>query len=221
MKRFRIARGVACKVVVAAALAVGLCGPARAVVFQCTGAAGETLFTDSACPPGYRTELTVREPEAPARPASVPGLAAAEAAKVEAAKQATDAEAARLAAELENARLRSQLQQERLQAIDSKLNALLEAQSADQVVYGAVGVVPFGVAAKPFPVCRGKTGQTPWVNCRPARDDLKGSKKFVEQRPNCGITGCTPTTNTCGVAGCTPTILRIPERHTLGRSRMR
>jgi len=227
MKRFRMTPVVASRVVVAAVLAAGLCGGANAVVFQCTSAAGETLFTDSSCPPGYSTDLTIREPEAPSRPATAQGAAAAEAAKVEAetakaeaAKQAAAAEAARVAAELENARLRSELQQERLQAMDTKLDALLDAQSADQAVYGAVGVVRFGVAARPFPICRGKGGQTPWVNCRPARDDHKASK-FVEQRPNCGITGCTPTINTCGIAGCTPTITRVPERDAPGRVRMR
>ncbi len=206
---------------VAVALAGGVCEPAGAALFQCTGAAGETLFTDAGCPPGYKTVLMVPEAAASAQPpATVAGPASTEAGKVEAAKQAAEAEAARVSAELENARLRSELQQERLRAIDSKLDALLDAQITSQPVYGAVGVVPFGVVPKPFPVCRGNAGQTPWVNCRPGRDDLN-KKRFVEQRPNCGITGCTPTTNTCGIAGCTPTILRVPERDSAGRVRMR
>ena len=166
----------------------------------------------------FSWSLRPRHPRS--RPPPLPARPAPRQAKSRRRKQAAEAEAARVSAELENARLRSELQQERLRAIDSKLDALLDAQITSQPVYGAVGVVPFGVVPKPFPVCRGNAGQTPWVNCRPGRDDLN-KKRFVEQRPNCGITGCTPTTNTCGIAGCTPTILRVPERDSAGRVRMR
>ncbi len=139
--------------------------------------------------------MIVPEAPAPAKP-SAERQAADAAGQIEASKSpAAEAEAARVAAELENARLRSELQQERLRAIDRKLDALLEVQP----VYGAVGVVPFGAVPKPFPACKGTPGQTPWVNCRPRRDDRK-AKISVEQRPSCGI------------AGCTPSIIRRPDR---------
>ncbi len=187
---------------VAAAVLVGaLCCPAQAALYQCTSATGEMLFTDAGCPSGYRTDLIVPEAPAPAKPAVE--SAASGPGNVEPHNpRPTGAEAARLEAELENARLRSELEQERLHAIDRKLDALLEAQpvyGAVGPVYGTVGVVPFGVVPRPFPGCKGQPGQTPWVNCRPGRAELK-SKVSVEQRPSCGI------------AGCTPSITRLPER---------
>jgi hypothetical protein len=199
MRRFHAAQLAEVKGVVAAVLAGALCGPAQAALYQCTSATGETLFTDAGCPSGYTTDLMVPEAVAPAEPpaqreaVNVPG--GSEPRK----PQAAEADAARLETELENARLRSELEQERLRAIDRKLDALLEAQP----VYGAVGLLPFGVAPKPFPVC--KPGQTPWVHCRPPRrDDLK-SKVFVDERPGCGI------------AGCTPSIFRRPDRDDASR----
>lgn len=174
-------------VVAPAVLAVVLGWPAQAALYQCTSASGETLFTDAGCPSGYRTDLIV--PEAPATAKPVAEAAPSVAGASEPPKpQVAGAEAARLEAELENARLRSELEQERLHAMDRKLDALLETQT----VYGAVGVVPFGAAPRPFPVCKAKPGQTPWVNCRPGRADVK-PKTFVEQRPSCGIAGCTPS----------------------------
>jgi hypothetical protein len=182
-----------------------LCSLARAALYQCTSATGETLFTDAGCPSGYRTDLIVPEAPAPAKSSeehagSVPPRGETVGGTEPRTPHA--AEAARLEAELENARLRSELEQERLHAIDRKLDALLEAQPVYGTVgpvYGTVGVVPFGVAPRPFPVCKAQPGQTPWVNCRPGRAELK-SKVSVGQRPSCGI------------AGCTPSITRLPER---------
>jgi hypothetical protein len=173
--------------VAAAALAGALCWPAHAALYQCTSAAGETLFTDAGCPSGYATDLVVPEAPVPARAAAEPEVATAPATAEPPNPQAAAAEAARLEAELENARLRSELQQERLRTIDRKLDALLDAQP----VYGAVGVVPFGAVPRPFALCKGKPGQTPWINCRPGRSDLK-PKVFRNERPSCGIAGCTP-----------------------------
>jgi hypothetical protein len=197
-------------------------------MFQCTSASGETLFTDSGCPRGYRTDLVIPDPPAPAKPTAeetAASLALAEvsrqAAEAEQRKQLAEAEAARVAAELENARLRSELQQEQLRAIDSKLDALLDAQAAALPVYGAAVAAPVGVVSKPLADCGGKPG-----HCRPAhrRNDLN-AKRFSDQRPSCGITGCTPRIGrsrgaaSCGIAGCTPTITRLPELGGAGRMR--
>jgi hypothetical protein len=201
MKPFQTMRFAALAVVATAALMGVPCSPAQAALFQCTSTTGETLFTDAGCPAGYKTDLMVPESPAPAKPSAEPEAVSAPARGEAKKPQAAEAEAARVEAELENARLRSELQQERLRTIDRKLDALLEAQP----VYGAVGVVPFGAVPKPFSVCKGKPGQTPWVNCRPGRADLK-PKTFVEQRPSCGI------------AGCTPSIIRRPDRDDAGRT---
>jgi hypothetical protein len=181
----------------AVALTAALCGPAHAALYQCTGASGETLFTDSGCPSGYTTDLVVPEAPVPARPTAAPEAAAAPAPGAPQQTQPSDADAALLAAERENSRLRDELQQERLRAIDRKLDALLETQPT----YGAVGVIPFGFPPKPFPVCGAKPGQTPWVNCRPARNALKPSNDLKPRafRRDPGA---------CGIAGCTPGILR-------------
>jgi len=174
---------------VAAAVLVGiLCWPAHAAVYHCTSATGETLFTDTGCPPGFTTTLVVPDPPAPTMPAEQPHPAEAAGGSEQSRDQAADAELERLKVEAENARLRSELDQERLRAIDRKLDALLDAAP----VYGAVGVLPFGVVPKPFPVCRGRKGQTPWVNCRPDPGDLK-PKVVPEDGPSCGIVGCTPS----------------------------
>jgi hypothetical protein len=172
--------------VAAAVLAGMLCWPVHAAVYHCTSATGETLFTDSGCPPGYTTALIVPDPPAPDVP--VEQRRAADATGGESGKgQAADAELARLKAEAENARLRSELDQERLRAIDRKLDALLDTAP----VYGAVGVVPLGVIPKPLPVCRGRKGQTPRVNCRPGRNKLD-VKVVPNDGPSCGVVGCTP-----------------------------
>ena len=172
---------------VAAAFAGALCWPAQAALYQCTSATGDTLFTDGGCPSGYTTDLVVPEAPVPATPAPAPEAPVVPASNFPHPAQAPDAEAARLQAELENARLRSELEQERLRTIDRKLDALLEAQPA----YGAVGVIPFGFVPKPFSMCGGKPGQTPWVNCRPRRNDLK-PKAFRGEPGSCGVVGCTP-----------------------------
>ncbi len=181
----------------AVAFAAALCGPAHAALYQCTGAAGETLFTDSGCPSGYRTDLVVSEAPVAATPAAAPETPAAPAASAPQQPPASDANPALLEAERENARLRDELQQERLRAIDRKLDALLETQPA----YGAVGVIPFGFPPKPFPVCGAKPGQTPWVNCRPARNDLKPRNDLKSKAFRSGA-------GACGIAGCTPSVLR-------------
>jgi hypothetical protein len=181
----------------AVAFAAGLCWPAHAALYQCTGAGGEILFTDSGCPSGYRADLVVPEAPVAAGPAAVPEAPAAPAVSAPQRPQASGADPALVETERENARLRDELQQERLRAIDRKLDALLETQPA----YGAVGVIPFGFPPKPFPICGAKPGQTPWVNCRPARNDLK-PRNDLKSKAFRGGAGA------CGIAGCTPSIMR-------------
>jgi hypothetical protein len=181
----------------AAAFAAALCWPAHPALYQCTGAAGDTLFTDSGCPSGYTTDLVVPEAPIAPRPAAVPETLAAPVAIAPQRPQPSDPDAALLEAERENGRLRDELQQERLRAIDRKLDALLESQ----VAYGAVGVIPFGFAPKPFPICGARPGQTPWVNCRPLRNDVR-PRNDLKQKAFRGGPGA------CGIAGCTPGILR-------------
>jgi hypothetical protein len=165
-----------------------LCWPAYAAVYHCTSATGETLFTDTGCPPGFTTTLVVPDPPAPAMPTEQPHAAEAAGSREPSRDQVADAELARLKVEAENARLRSELDQERLRAIDRKLDALLDAEP----VYGAVGVLPLGVVPKPFPLCKGRKGETPWVDCRPERKDRR-VRIVPSHGPSCGIVGCTPS----------------------------
>ena len=81
----------------------------------------------------------------------------------------------------------AEAERERLGAIDRKLDVLLETPPT----YGVLGVVPFGVVPKPFPVCKDKPDQTPWVNCRP-RPTPAQRKVVPDDGPFCGIVGCTP-----------------------------
>jgi hypothetical protein len=172
----------------AAALALGLfCGVAHAAVYHCTSANGQTLFTDNACPEGYTTTAVVADPALPSALPDQPYAPAVTGEREPSRDRATDAELARLKAEAENARLRSELDQERLRAIDRKLDALLETTP----VYGAVGVLPLGVAPKPFPLCKGRKGERAWVGCRPDRKD-RNVRVVPSDGPSCGIVGCTP-----------------------------
>jgi hypothetical protein len=111
------------------------CAPADGEVFQCVDEGGRILLTDSGCPPGYSINLVVGEPHPPEDEL----LAYRE----EAEERAAAADAARLAAEAETARLRAELEdrrweeqaaqdrlgapdQDRLDALDRKLDSLLE-----------------------------------------------------------------------------------------------
>lgn len=181
----------------AVALATVLCWPAHAALYQCTGAGGETLFTDAGCPSGYTTDLIVPEAPLPPHPAAAPEAPAAPAVSTPQRASAVETDTALLEAERENARLRDELQQERLRTIDRKLEALLEAQSTST----AVGVIPFGFAPNPFPACSAKPGQTPWVNCRPVRNEVKPRHDLKPKAVRGGA-------GACGIAGCTPGILR-------------
>jgi hypothetical protein len=173
-------------------------GAAQPAVYQCIAADGQVLFTDAGCPSGYTTAHVVPDAPAPSSPPDGRPPAGASSAskpdKDQASKdQPSEAEIASLKAQAETARLRVELEEERLRAIDRKLDALLETPPA----YGAVAVAPFGVPPRPFPICKAKKGQQPWVNCRPAPADTK-PKVVPRDGPSCGIVGCTP-----GITGIT------------------
>jgi len=167
--------------------------PAWGAVYQCTSETGEVLFTDGGCPQGYSAEFVVADPPAPPREERVDGAQTQPGTGGDLDLQhqrAAAAETARLQAELEAARLRAELDRERLRAIDRKLDALLD-QSQASYRYGGVVLLPAGIGAKPFPVCKGKRGQVPWVDCRPpihARQPVV----ITDDGPSCGIVGCTP-----------------------------
>lgn len=155
--------------------------PAQAAVYQCTGPNGEVLITDIGCPTGYSTDLVVADPP-PTKPAApAPRSAAPQ------PSPSAPAMEAQHQTELELARLRAQLEQQRLDAMDRKLDALLETGP----VYGGVVGVPIG-AIKPFPLCKGRPGQVAWVNCRPERGNRR-PQVSRNPAPSCGIVGCTPS----------------------------
>ena len=90
----------------------------------------------------------------------------------------------------------SELQQERLRTIDRKLDALLEAQpSLWRSRYGAVRS-----CAEALSRVQRRQGQTPWVNCRPRRADLK--PKIV---PNNGASAASPVVRRASTAASTVT----------------
>ena len=179
---------------------------AHADVYQCVDAAGKMLLTDSGCPPEYRVNLVVSEPQpVPAQPDALQSAAASPRAPSAGAAPAGDAAAAaerkRLDAEAEADLLRDQLQLERerseltrqrLEAIEGKLDALADppAVYADwPPVYGGVAV-PLFVAPKAKH--RGFHGKAAKPHDRRARIDRK-PRAVQEARRDCGIFGCTPT----------------------------
>jgi hypothetical protein len=167
---------------------------AVAEVFQCVDAGGRILLTDGGCPSGYNVNLIVGEP----RSAEDDAIAYREEADqrlavADAERRAAEAEAARLRAALEAQRMHEGSQQDRIDALDRKLDTLLDRPQ----VYGGTALVP--VPALPW--C-GATGR-PWVDCRPrpkpqafrpeARDlRPKAQVHRPEARDRCGTFGCTP-----------------------------
>jgi hypothetical protein len=173
-------------------LAIG-CNLASAEVFQCLDAEGKILLTDGGCPPGYNVNLVIGEPGS-AEDDDVAYREEAEQriALADAERRAAEAEAARLRAELEAQRLREPPPDQRVEALDRKLDALLERPQ----VYGGTAVVP--VPALPW--C-GPAGR-PWVDCRPRPRPNKSNKSQVI-RPQ-------RDADRCGTFGCTPGITRAP-----------
>jgi len=168
-----------------------LCWPAQAAVYQCQSTAGEMLFTDTGCPPGYSVVQVVPEPPVPARPAQERRATDAPNATEQQSSRVAEVEAALLKAELENLRLRSELEQERLRMIEQKLDVMLDSAPW----YGA-GV---WVASQPFARCHGAIDRTPSRKCRSHPKDLTPKPKDLTPKvvrwegPSCGIIGCTPS----------------------------
>ncbi len=177
---------------------------ARADVYQCLGAEGKMLLTDSTCPPGYRTNLVVSEPEpqavaaAPQPPTGVAEIAAAVVAALDRrAVEEAEAEAELLRDQLEIERVRSDLVRDRLDAIEDHLDALYDPYT----VYGGFAVpvvVPkrfHGHHGKPDRLHH-KSGKLhdrhPCRDCRP-RLDAKRRDTARQARSGCGTFGCTPT----------------------------
>jgi hypothetical protein len=167
-------------------------GSSGAEVFQCVDASGKVLLTDSGCPPGYRVNLVVGEPRSAQDDLAYSEDAQQRALDAEARNRAAEAEAERLRAQLDAERRRDLDQQDRLEALDRKLDALLDRPE----VYGGTAVVPVPA----LPLC-GPNGR-PWVDCRPPRE----RPKVQVHRP--GENGARDPY--CGIAGCTPGITHAP-----------
>lgn len=180
---------------------------AHADVYQCVDAAGKMLLTDSGCPPEYRVNLVVSEPQpVPAQPGApeavaaspkTPSAGAAPAGDAAAAAERklleAEAEADLLRDQLQLERERSELTRQRLEAIEDKLDALADmpAVYADwPPLYGGVAV-PLFVA--PEAKHRGFHGKAAKPHDRRARIDKKPRAVSQEARRDCGIFGCTPT----------------------------
>jgi hypothetical protein len=197
-------------------IALLIATPAAADVYQCLGAEGKMLLTDSACPPGYRTNLVVSEPE-PQVVAAVPQPATGALPPADASAAAMDrrvleaeAEAERLRDQLEIERLRSDLVRDRLDAIEDHLDAMYDPYT----VYGGLAV-PLLVTPKPrFHGPHGKPDRLhdkpgklhdrrACRDCRPRLVDGKprdAKPRVVDRHASRG----------CGTFGCTPTITHAP-----------
>jgi hypothetical protein len=178
-------------------IALLLAAPAaRADVYQCIDAAGKVLLTDSVCPPGYRTNLVVSEPQSVAAAPQAPSAQAAgvsdPAGAMERRRLEAEAEADLLRDQLEMERQRSELARERLEAIEDKLDALADVPT----VYGGVAV-PLLVAPKLRPrALHGKSAKPHDRRlCRDcgSRFDAKRRVAPRDTRRECGMFGCAPT----------------------------
>jgi hypothetical protein len=169
---------------------------ARADVYQCIDAAGKVLLTDSVCPPEYRTNLVVSEPQSVAaapQPPSVQTPPASEpAAAMERRRLEAEAEADLLRDQLEMERQRSELARDRLEAIEDQLDALADVPT----VYGGVAV-PFLATPKLRPrALHGKSAKLKDSRpCRDCRSHVDAKRRVVprETRRECGTFGCAPT----------------------------
>lgn len=177
----RARRAVLCGGCVLLALMAATAG---AEVFQCVDAGGRVLLTDAGCPAGYTLNLVVAEPRYSEDDALAWRDDAEErAAQAEAERRAAEAEAAQLRAALDAERQRDGAQQDRIEALDRKLDALLDRPP----VYGGAALVP--VPALPW--CESGAGR-PWVDCRPRRDPPKARVYRPDTSEDCGTFGCAP-----------------------------
>jgi hypothetical protein len=160
---------------------------AGAEVFKCVDAGGKVLLTDAGCPPGYRVNLVVGDPRAAQDDLAYSEDAERRALEADARRREAEAEAARLRAELDAQRRQDLDQQDRLEALDRKLDTLLDRPE----IYGGAAVVPVPA----LPLC-GPNGR-PWVDCRPPRERPKPQVhrpgESSARDPYCGIAGCTPS----------------------------
>lgn len=183
---------------------VVLAWPAAGAVYQCVDAGGRLLLTDSPCPPGYQSNLVVNEP-----PARLPSAEEAARRHAEAARDSAEAEAAALRRQLDEQKFRDQSQSQRLQALDDKLDAVLQQQNPDSSLTFIGPPVWTTPRALPFCDDRAKGAHArPWVDCRPhAVKSPAGKVKPQAQatkRPERDVR------RECGTFGCTPTITHAP-----------
>jgi hypothetical protein len=176
---------------------------AHADVYQCIGAGGKMLLTDSACPPGYRTNLMVSEPQtgaseavaaAPQSAPATPPASSEAAAAAERKRLQAETEADRLRDQLELERERSALTRERLEAMEDRLDEL----SDWPVVYGGLAVPLVGAPKGRHHKFHDKDFKPKDKDGRVRRDgdarfDAKRRSAPRDARRDCGIFGCTPT----------------------------
>jgi hypothetical protein len=158
--------------------------PVRAEIYSCAGDKG-VLFSDSPCPPGYRTNFAVDEP-AIAPPSVERAEADRRLMQLEAERQAAEAEAARLRIELERERLTHDLAAQRLDELDRKLDALGE----QPMVYGGAAVVPAWGGTFGGALC--SPGRRGFRDCAGVHPSTRARIVPRDPRTDCGIAGCTP-----------------------------
>jgi len=166
---------------------------AQAAVYKCTSETGGVLFTDSACPQGYSTDLVVpdtpvaaespRAPLAPAPEASPSAAPSSESIEAKVARLEAEAKAARLEGELEIARLQAQLDEQRLRGLEGQYDARQE----PPIYYGGVGFAAVPIGPKHFGPCKSGSG-----HCGARRHHF-GPRVVKPEQPSCGIFGCTPS----------------------------
>lgn len=205
-------------------LGVVIAWPAVGAVYQCVDASGRLLLTDSPCPAGYQSNLVVNEP-----PARAPSADEAARRHAEAQRDSAAAEAAALRQQLDEQKSREQAQGQRLQALDDKLDAVLEQQNQNPSL--TVVGPPLWTAPRALPPCddRGRGVRArPWVDCRPHAGTAPAGRHSTGKggvgetpfaRPPSGPTKAQAQAakqrerdyrRECGIAGCTPIITHAP-----------
>ncbi|HZP87529.1 MAG TPA: DUF4124 domain-containing protein [Burkholderiales bacterium] len=193
--------------------------PAGATVYECVNAEGHVLLTDSPCPTGYQSNVVVPEPSKGA--AALPADSGAQASRdAEARARAAEEEAARLRRQLEDERLKDLGERARVQALDEKLDALLERQDYDYGYGGAVLIGPPIVGFDgSFASCGGGFGHR---DCRAhSGKDFLHHKGFLHHKERRFEPRPFSLSGGCGIFGCTPTITHSPfdDRRPLHRFR--
>lgn len=190
-------------------LGVVLAWPAAGAVYQCVDATGRLLLTDSPCPAGYQSNLVVSEP-----PARAPSAEEAARRHAEAERDSAEAEAAALRRQLDERKSQDQAQGQRLQALDDKLDSVLQQQNQNPSL--TVIGPPLWSAPRALPPCDERAKglhNRPWVDCRPHAgkgpvgkppvEKTKAQAQAAKQRER-------DYRRECGIAGCTPSITHAP-----------